>query len=90
MAVKTYKVVEQLKPVSTLDLPAETIEAIEDETGVPFNLWGSKGSTMKVLRHVLAAGNDTDPDALKGKSLRELQKLVTLDEEDEEGNDPDR
>jgi len=85
---KTYRIVEQLKPVSTLDLPAETIEEIEDATGIPFNLWGAQGSTMKVLRHVLAAGNGTDPDALKGKSLRELQKLVTLDEEDEEGADP--
>lgn len=90
MAVKTYKVVDHLRPVSTLDLTADQIEDIEDATGVPFNLWGAKGSTMKVLRHVLAAGNGTDPDALKDKTLRELKELVSLDEEDEEGSDPDR
>lgn len=87
---KTYKVVDHLKPVSTLELTADQIEDIEDATGIPFNLWGSKGSTMKVLRHVLAAGNGTDPDALKDKTLRELKELVSLDEEDEEGSDPDR
>lgn len=91
MAVKTYKVVEHLKPVSTLDLTADQIETIEDETGVPFNLWGAKGSTMKVLRHVLAAGNGTDPDALKDKTLRDLKALVTLGEDDDdEEADPDR
>lgn len=90
MAVKTYKVVDHLRPVSTLDLTADQIEDIEDATGVPFNLWGAKGSTMKVLRHVLAAGNGTDPDALKDKTLRELKELVSLDEEAEEGSDPDR
>ncbi len=81
--VKTYKVPDKLRAVNSLDLTAEQIEEIEDATGVPFNLWGSRGSTMKVLRHVLAAGNGTDPDALSGKTLRELKDLVTLDEGDD-------
>lgn len=96
MAVRTYKVVEHLKPVSRLDLTADQIEEIEDATGVPFNLWGAQGSTMKVLRHVLAAGNGTDPDALRGKTLAEISALVKLDrdtpddEKSEEETDPDR
>jgi len=87
--VKQYTVVETYKPVSTLDLTADQIEDIEGATGVPFNLWGSQGSTMKVLRHVLAAGNGTDPDALKGKTLAEIKALVTLSDDDaEDAPDP--
>jgi len=86
--VKQYVVVESYKPVSTLDLTADQIEEIEASTGVPFNLWGVQGSTMKVLRHVLAAGNGTDPDALKGKTLAEIKALVTLSGDDEESADP--
>ena len=53
------------------------------------SLWGSQGSTMKVLRHVLAAGNGTDPDALKGKTLAEIKALVTLSDDDaEDAPDP--
>lgn len=89
--VRTYKVVEKLRPVSTLDLTADQIEAIEAATDTPFNQWGVRGSLMKVLRHVLAAGNGTDPDALKDKTMRELKELVSLDDDDaEEESDPDR
>jgi hypothetical protein len=94
--VKTYKVVEHLRAVSTLDLTADQIEEIEAATDLPFNQWGVRGSLMKVLRHVLAAGNGTDPDALKGTTMRELKALVSLDDGEDDGEagteapDPDR
>lgn len=93
MAVKTYTIPDKLKPVSLLDLTADQVEDIEDAVGWPVNQWGTRGSMVKVLRHVLAAGNGTDPDALKGKTMAELKALVTLEPEDEDGNevdDPDR
>lgn len=90
--VKTYKVPDKLKAVSLLDLTADQIEDIEDAVGQPVNQWGVRGSMVKVLRHVLAAGNGTDPDALRGKTMGELKALVSLEqEEDDAGNDdPDR
>lgn len=89
MAVKTYAIPDKLKAVNHLDLTADQIEEIEAATGVPFNLWGARGSTMKVLRHILAAGNGTDPDALAGKTLRELKDLVQLGDEEPEDGSPE-
>lgn len=93
MAVKTYKIPDKLKPVSLLDLTADQIEEIEDVVGQPVNQWGNRGSLVKVLRHVLAAGNNTDPDALRGKTMAELKALVSIEvDEDDAGEvpDPDR
>lgn len=89
MAVKTYTIPDKVHPVNSLDLTTDQIESIEAATGVPFNLWGAQGSTMKVLRHVLAAGNGTEPDAFKTKTARELIALVTLDEDEPEAGSPE-
>lgn len=89
--VKTYTVPDKPRPVSVLDLSVEQVEAIEEEVGVPINLWGSRGSSMKVYRLVLAAGNGTDPDAFSAMTVRDLKALVSMsDPEADEASDPDR
>lgn len=79
MAVKTYTIPEKLKKVSLLDLTVDQVEAIEAEVGWPVNQWGTRGSLVKVLRLVLAAGNGCDPDALKGKTMGEIRSLVSIE-----------
>ncbi len=92
MAVKTYRIPDKLKPVSLLDLTADQVEEIEAEVGWPVNQWGTRGSLVKVLRLVLAAGNGCDPDALKGKTMGELKSLVSIEGSDDAtaDDDPDR
>lgn len=89
MAVRVYKVVDDLKPVKLADLTAAQIEAIEEDADVPFNLWGQRGSLMRVLRLVLATGNGADPDALLTRTLREFSRLVQLDEAPDEAPAPE-
>jgi hypothetical protein len=92
MAVKTYRIPETLKKVSLLDLTADQVEDIEAEVGWPVNQWGTRGSLVKVLRLVLAAGNGVDPDALKGKTMAEIKALVSIEGADDAtaDDDPDR
>ncbi len=77
--VKTYKVVEDPRPISVNDLTVEQVEEIEEEVGQPLNQWGNRGSLVKVLRLVLAAGNGADPDAFKGWTLAKLKASVSLE-----------
>lgn len=79
---------EPPKAVSVRTLSSEQIEAIEDATGVPANLWGSQGSTMRIIRLVLAAGNGVDPDSYKRMAGHELVALVSLDIEPESDPNP--
>lgn len=77
--VKTYKVVEQPRAVSVNDLTVDQVEEIEEEVGHPLNQWGNRGSLVKVLRLVLAAGNGADPDAYRGWTLGRLRSSVSLE-----------
>lgn len=97
MAVRTYRVVENPRPVSVNDLTVDQVEQIEEEVGQPLNQWGNRGSLVKVLRLVLAAGNGADPDAFKDWKLGRLKALANLegsgssgDDSAEEEADPDR
>lgn len=95
MAVRTYKVVDNPRPVSVNDLTVDQVEQIEEEVGQPLNQWGNRGSLVKVLRLVLAAGNGADPDAFKEWKLGRLKALANLEGSGstgaaEEELDPDR
>lgn len=95
--VKTYKVVDKPQPISVNDLTVDQVEEIEEEVGQPLNQWGNRGSLVKVLRLVLAAGNNADPDSFRSWTLGRLKASVSLDSagatgdgEDEEEADPNR
>jgi len=87
--VKTYKVVEKPRAVSVNDLTLDQVEEIEEAVGHPFNQWGNRGSLVKVLRLVLAAGNGADPDAFKGWTLGQLKASVSLEGSGATGDDDD-
>lgn len=66
------------RKVSVLDLTAEQVEAIEDEVGVPVNLWGQRGSSIRIYRLVLAAGNGVEPESYAKLPIGQLTRLASI------------
>lgn len=71
--------------VSVLDLTAKQVQAIERILRLPFAKWQDAPSTMQLLMLVAAAGSGRPAEDFAGCTLRDLNRMVTLDGE----TDPD-
>lgn len=65
--------------VSVLDLTAKQVQVIERILRLPFAKWQDAPSTMQLLMLVAAAGSGRPAEDFANCTLRDLNRMVTLD-----------
>lgn len=70
-----------------LDLPGERLERIELDAGCPVNEWGSPPSGHRLLAAIVADQVGGSFAEYRKLTLRELNALITIVDEDDDGED---
>ena len=80
-----------MKRVNVLDLTIAQVADIETDprVGKSMSDWDDAPSEAYLLGRILAAGNGVELETIEGKTLRELQELVELGDDDPE-TDPQK
>ena len=79
-----------MKRVSVQDLTLAQVIDIETDpkVGKPMSDWGDAPSEAYLLASIFAAGNAVPVDDVLSKTLRDLQEMVSLGEDDADPQKP--